>query len=176
MRVFAFREQRLAGSGFYRVDPADIVELKAAPEHGGGRILPAQHASAAADGSWEAARRRSARLNRVLVVVSYATPEMDYFSPHARPFLEELVTKYHAAGVPLNGLYADEMHIQQDWGYGSHHDEGQFTFRYLTPHMAARFAELYGAEFKDFEKYLVYFAYAQHGFLPTLEARAPRNM
>ena len=87
------------------------------------------------------------------MVVSYATPEMDYFSPQARPFLEGLVEQYHAAGVPLNGLYADEMHIQQDWGYGSHHDEGQFTFRYLTPNMAARFAELYGAEFKDFEKY-----------------------
>ena len=112
-------------------------------------------------------------LDRVLAVVSYATPEMDYFSPQARPFLEELVRRYHAAGVPLNGLYADEMHIQQDWGYGSHHDEGQLTFRYLTPHLAARYAELYGAEFKDFEKYLVYFAYAQHGFLPTLEARAP---
>ena len=50
--------------------------------------------------------------------------------------------RYHAAGVPLNGLYADEMHIQQDWGYHSHHDEGQLTFRYLTPHLAARYAEL----------------------------------
>ena len=58
--------------------------------------------------------------------------------------------QYHAAGVPLNGLYADEMHIQQDWGYGSHHDEGQFTFRYLTPHMAARFAELYGGGVQGF--------------------------
>ena len=65
------------------------------------------------------------------------------------------------------------MHIQQDWGYASHHDEGEFTFRYLTPHLAARYAELYGAEFKDFDKYLLYFTYAQHGFLPTLEARAP---
>ena len=79
------------------------------------------------------AKRRSGPLDRVLVVVSYATPEMDYFSPQTRPFLEGLVEQYHAAGVPLNGLYADEMHIQQDWGYASHHDEGQLTFRYLTP-------------------------------------------
>jgi hypothetical protein len=112
-------------------------------------------------------------MNRVLAVVSYRTPEMDYFSPRARPFLEEVVSKYHAANVPLNGLYADEMHIQQDWGYGNHHDEGQFTFRFLTENFQARFAELYGAEYKDFERYLVYFCYGQHGFYPDLEARLP---
>ena len=110
------------------------------------------------------------------MVVSYQTPEMDYFSPKALPFLKDLVERYHAAGVPLNGLYADEMHIQQDWGYFSHHDEGQFTLRYLTPNLAQQFAELYGPEFADFEKYLVYFAYGQHGFLPDLEARCRRSM
>lgn len=172
MRVFAFRERRVGGTSFYRVNPADIVELKAAPEiEVDESDQPSTHA-----------RRLTIRgkgdsqagpLDRVLVVVSYVTPEMDYFSPQARPFLEGLVKQYHTAGVPLNGLYADEMHIQQDWGYGSHHDEGQLTFRYLTPNMAARFAELYGAEFKDFEKLLVYFAYGQHGFLPSLEARLP---
>jgi hypothetical protein len=172
VRVFAFKEQRVHGSHFYHVDPAGIVELKAAPE-----IEEDQSAQ-----STTRARRLTLRgsgdtqvgaLDRVLVVVSYATPEMDYFSPHALPFLQGLIEQYHAAGVPLNGLYADEMHIQQDWNYGGHHDEGQLTFRYLTPHMAARFAELYGSEFADFEKYLVYFAYAQHEFLPTLEARLP---
>ena len=170
VRVFAFREYRMGGTSFYRVDPAGIVELKQKPE---------MDVDESAQGSTHA-RRLTVRgqgetqvgpLDRVLVVATYATPELDYFSPKARPFLEGLVEQYHAAGVPLNGLYADEMHIQQDWGYGSHHDEGEFTFRYLTPHMAARFAELYGAEFKDFEKYLVYFAYGQHGFMPNLEAR-----
>ncbi len=112
-------------------------------------------------------------LNRVLVVVQYAVPEMDYFSPKTLSFLEDLVTRYHAAGIPLNGLYADEMHIQQNWGYGNHHDAGQFTMRYLTPSLARQFAGLYGAEFEDFEKYLVYFCYSQHEFLPTLEARLP---
>ncbi len=169
-RVFAFRERRLGGSDFYRVDPGAIQELKSSPQ------IDLDESAQASTG----ARRLTVRgqgetsvgaLDRVLVVVSYATPEMDYFSPQARPFLEGLVDRYHSAGVPLNGLYADEMHIQQDWGYGSHHDEGQLTFRYLTAHMAARFAELYGREFEDFEKYLVYFAYGQHGFLPTLEAR-----
>ncbi|MGO8676854.1 MAG: hypothetical protein ACLQVX_13405 [Limisphaerales bacterium] len=172
VRVFAFGEQRLGGSNFYRVDPAGIHELKSSPQ-----IEVDESAQASTR-----ARRLTVRgqgetalggLDRVLVVVSYATPEMDYFSPLTRPFLEGLVEQYHAAGVPLNGLYADEMHIQQDWGYASHHDEGQLTFRYLTGQMAARFAELYGQEFENFEKYLVYFAYGQHGFLPTLEARVP---
>lgn len=172
VRVFAFREHRVGGTNFYGVNPAEILELKAAPEiEVDESAQPSTHA-----------RRLTVRghgdtqvgpLDRVLVVVSYATPEMDYFSPQARSFLQGLVEQYHAAGVPLNGLYADEMHIQQDWGYESHHDEGQFTFRYLTPNMATRFAELYGAEFKDFEHFLVYFAYGQHGFLPSLEARLP---
>ncbi len=170
IRVFAFREHRVGGTSFYRVDPAEMVELRTAPE-----IAVDESAQTKTE-----ARRLTVRgqgetaigdLDRVLVVVSYATPEMDYFSPKALPFLRELVERYYAAGVPLNGLYADEMHIQQDWGYASHHDEGQLTFRYLTRNLADRFAELYGAEFKDLEKYLVYFCYGQHGFLPTLEAR-----
>jgi len=109
--------------------------------------------------------------DRVLVVVSYEVPEMDYFSPKALPFLEALVGRYHAAGIPLHGLYADEMHIQQDWGYNNHHEEGQFALRFLTPNLARRFAELHGAEYADLEKWLVYFCHGQHGFLPNLQAR-----
>ncbi len=172
LRVFAFRERRVGGTNFYAVDPGSIVELKTTPNiEVDESSLPSTNA-----------RRLTVRgrgetelggLDRVLVVIRYATPELDYFSPKAMPFLRGLVEQYHAAGVPLNGLYADEMHIQQDWGYFTHHDEGQFDFRYLTPHLEDRFAELYGAEFKEFEKFLVYFCYGQHGFLPTLEARQP---
>jgi hypothetical protein len=159
----------VGGTHFYAVNPASIIELKSAPE------LELSETGEANTG----ARRLTIRgrgdtdvgpLDRVLVVIKYQTPEMDYFSPQALPFLNSLIDRYHSAGVPLNGLYADEMHIQQDWGYISHHDEGQFAFRYLTSHLATRFAQQYGAEFKDLEKYLVYFCYAQHGFLPTIEA------
>src|SRR5439155_10626517 len=172
VRVFAFREGRVGGTNFYAVEPGSIVELKAAPDmEVDESALPSTNArrlTVKGRGETEVGG-----LDRVLVVVGYATPELDYFSPKAMPFLQGLVEQYHAAGVPLNGLYADEMHIQQDWGYHTHHDEGQFTFRYLTPHLAQRFAELYGAEFKDFEKFLVYFCYGQHGFLPSLDARLP---
>ena len=61
-------------------------------------------------------------------------------------FLDELQgaasTEQIRAGIPLNGLYADEMHIQQDWGYADHHEEGQFAVRYLTPHLATKFADI----------------------------------
>ena len=84
VRLFAFREHRVSGTNFYRVNPADIVELKAAPEiEVDESAQPSTHA-----------RRLTVRgqgdtqvgpLDRVLVVVSYATPEMDYFSPQALP-------------------------------------------------------------------------------------------
>jgi hypothetical protein len=172
VRVLAFHEHRVGGTHFYAVDPNSITGVPTAPE---------VTADESAQPSTSARRilvrgqgdHQLGDLNRVLVVVSYATPEVDYFSPKSLPFLQALVQQYHAAGIPLNGLYADEMHIQQDWGYSVHHDEGQFTFRYLTRHMAKRFSELYGDEFKDFEKFLVYFCYGQHGFLPNLEARLP---
>jgi len=172
IRAFAFREQRVGGTSFYHVRPTDIKELQppvdvefSEPESPRPRM---RWLTVSASGEAEVGP-----LDRVVVVVSYQTPELDYFSPNAAPFLQGLVESYHRAGVPLRGLYADEMHIQQDWSYAGHHDEGQFTLRYLTPNLARKFAELYGAEYADLEKYLVYFCYAQHGFLSGLEARFP---
>ena len=170
VRVFAFREERIGGGEYFVVDPKNIVELK-----GEVRLELGESPR----GSTRARRLTAlgigetsvGELDRILVVVSYKTPEMDYFSPKAPAFLQELIGKYKKAGVPLNGLYSDELHIQQDWGYFSHHDAGNFTFRYLTSNFQARFAEKYGSEFADFEKYLVYFSYGQHGFSPNLDAR-----
>jgi hypothetical protein len=110
-------------------------------------------------------------LSRVLVVQQYRSPEMDYFSDQALPFLSRLVDKYAAAGVKLNGLYSDEMHIQQDWAYFSHHDHGEFALRYVSPGLAGEYARRYGAEYQDFAKYLVYFAYAQEDFASDLTAK-----
>ncbi len=174
-RVFAYRETPVGGTPLFRVAPEEIRELRQPPQidEWEGTIVEA--------GTSFAARRVSVRgagdadagsLDRVLVVLSYDTPELDYFSPQALPFLKDLIDRYHRAGVPLNGLYADEMHIQQDWVYHGHHDEGQFTLRYLTPNLGRAFAAQFGAEYEDFEKYLVYFCYGQHGFLSGLEARS----
>lgn len=171
IRVLGFREHRIGGTAFYAVDPASIIDLpeptvtidESSTGSTGARRLTVSHTGA---GTGEG-------LDRVLVLVRYATPELDYFSPNALPFLKSVVEQYRKAEIPLSGLYADEMHIQQDWGYHSHHDEGQFTFRFLTPNLAKRFADLYGAEYADLEKFLIYFCYGQHGFLPNLEARLP---
>lgn len=70
------------------------------------------------------------------MVQEYNTAEMDYFSPKALPFLQGLIDKYAAAGVKLNGLYSDEMHIQGDWVYFKHHDDGEFTMRYVSDSFA----------------------------------------
>lgn len=169
IRVFAFRERRLGRSSLYAVDPGDLVELNQPPVLEAAEAAPrarARRLVVRGEGDAQAGPR-----DRVLVVVSYAVPEMDYFSPRALPFLEDLVRRYHAAGVPLNGSYADEMHIQQDWGYADHHEEGQFALRFLSPNLARRFAEKFGGEYADLEKWLVYFCYGQHGFYPNLEAR-----
>lgn len=172
LRAFAFREQRLGQSAFYRVDPKSIVELRTSPEldlaepespHARRQRLVVQGRGDADAGP----------LDRVLVVASYETPEMDYFSDRAGDYLTNLVQRYRKAEIPLVGLYSDEPHIQQDTAYFSHHDEGQFTYRYLTKNLASRYAKEFGSEFADLEKYLVYFCYGQHGFYPDLEARLP---
>ena len=72
-------------------------------------------------------------LDRVLVVLLYETVEMDYFSPTAAEFMDTMVQGYHDRGISLAGVYSDEMHIQQDWSYHSHFDNGQFTVRYVSP-------------------------------------------
>ena len=96
---------------------------------------------------------------------------MDYFSDQALPFLRNLVDKDADAGVRLNGLYSDVMHIQQDWSYFSHHDNGEFAMRYVSPGLARQFAARYGKEYGDLAKYMVYFAYGQEDFADDLSAK-----
>jgi hypothetical protein len=110
--------------------------------------------------------------NRVLAIQQYRTPEMDYFSDKALPFLTSLVDRYADAGVKLNALYSDEMHIQQDWHYFRHHDNGAFALRYVSPELSQRFAERYGAEYADLAKYLVYFVYGQEDYADDLSAKS----
>ena len=174
IRVFAFRERKLRGTPHKVVDPREIVEITetAQAEVFEGLVHKA--------GTFEAVRVRVhgrgradlAGFNRVLVVQQYRTPELDYFSPQALPFLTGLVDRYVDAGVKLHGLYSDEMHIQQDWHYFSHHDHGEFAVRYVTPALGARFAELYGEQYRDFAKWLVYFTYGQEDFVGDLGATA----
>lgn len=175
IRAFAFRESPIPGTPYRVVDPAQIVEIH-------GRFTVARMpGTAGGTGDYRAERviigghggnSRARGLDRILVVQQYRSPEMDYFSPKALPFLKRLIDRYHAAGVRLNALYSDEMHIQQDWHYFHHHDNGAFAMRYASPGFAARFAMEYGDKHRDFAKYLVYFAWGQEDFVNDLSARS----
>lgn len=172
VRVFAFRESAIGGTPYRVVRPDDIVDITdtASVEvfEGLGRksgdyraVRIRVHGAGKPDGR-----------DRVVVVQQYRTPEMDYFSDTALPYLETLCDRYADAGVKFNGLYSDEMHIQQDWGYFSHHDHGQFALRYVSPGFEKRFAELYGAEYGDFAKYMIYFVNGQEDFVNDLTAKS----
>ena len=102
--------------------------------------------------------------DRVMVMLEYETQEMDYFNDDAPIFLKALMKKYYDKGVNLTALYSDEMHIQQDWSYFSHHENGQFAERYLTRSMAETYSRKFGQPFED--KYLLYFVYGAPNFEP----------
>ncbi len=170
VRVFAFREAPIPGTRYRVVDPRQIVEIKGARVevmeglYSRQRDFRAQRVRIYGSGGAEG-------LDRVLVVQLYRTPEMDYFSPKAPAFLTGLIDRYAAAGIHLNGLYSDEMHIQQDWHYTHHHDHGEFALRYVSPGLAAEYAVRFGAEYADFARYLVYFAHGQEDFANDLSSK-----
>ncbi len=170
VRVFAFHEEPIPGTTYRVVKPEGIVEITdtAHVERLGPTIGSVQAERIRVYGK---GRTDLGPLDRVLVVQQYRTPEMDYFSDKALPFLKSLVDKYAAAGVKLNALYSDEMHIQQDWDYFHHHDHGEFALRYVSPGLAKEYARRYGAEYADFAKYLVYFCYGQEDWANDLSAR-----
>lgn len=170
VRVFAFREQPLAGTP-YRIVPetciTDITATARVERLGGSRSdrFPAERIRVYGTGKVDVAG-----LNRVLVVQRYRTPEMDCFSDKALPYLKGLIDRYAAAGVKLNGLYSDEPHLMGDWAYDHHHEHGQFAMRYVTPGLADRFARRFGEKYRDFAKYLVYFTYGQEDAAIDLSA------
>ena len=169
IRVFAFRESAMHGTP-YRVVPEDsIIEItdgiqveelgEPSPQFPATRIRVFGSGQELPDG-----------LNRVLVVQTYRTPEMDFFSENASAYLTNLVDRYADAGVHLNALYSDEPHLMGDWAYHAHHDHGQFAMRYVSPGFVQKFAERYGEKYRDFAKYLVYFTYGQEDFAHDLSA------
>ena len=182
-RAFAFREEHIAHTPFFAVDPMGIVELPAPhlePMPGSSVYTGQLSGGVGSNDAMFAAtlvRVHGAGgppdLDRVLVVLLYETVEMDYFSSSAAPFLSELVHQYHGRGINLVGLYSDEMHIQQDWSYHNHFDAGQFNMRYVSRGFEQAFAQAYGQRYADFAPYLVYFTSHQHDFLPTHEPKLP---
>ena len=174
VRVFAFQEDRIGGTPYLAVNPKGIVEITETVQ------VEEWPGSVSGGGEYEAVRTRVygegmtdiGPLDRVFVVQQYRTPEMDYFSESALPYLTALGDQYADAGVRLNGLYSDEMHIQQDWHYHVHHDHGEFALRYVSPGLARVYAEQYGAQYADFAKYMIYFTRGQEDFRNDLRAKS----
>ncbi|MCK3683476.1 hypothetical protein [Maribellus sp. YY47] len=106
--------------------------------------------------------------DRVLVMLEYETQEMDYFNADAPVFLKSLMDKYHEKGVNLTALYSDEMHIQQDWSYFSHHENGQFAERYLSQSFSDTYSKKFGQPFDD--KYLLYFVFGAPNYEPFAQS------
>lgn len=168
VRVFAFREAAV-GSVYRSVNPDAMFEITNTAQ------VDVYSGLRSRAGNYEAVRVRvfadssaPMGLDRVLVVQQYRTPEMDYFSENALPYLQHLIDRYYEAGVVLHGLYADEMHIQQDWAYFHHHDNDRFALRYVSPGFARAFAAKYGENFADFARYMIYFVQGRETFSNNL--------
>lgn len=106
--------------------------------------------------------------DNVLVILEYETQEIDYFADDALPFLKNFLKKYHDAGVDLRSLYCDEMHIQQDWIYFAHQEDGQFNERFYTDGMGRMLAQKTGMPFDL--RYMLYFVNQPLIYKPTVEA------
>ena len=188
VRAFAFRESKVANSPFKAVLPSDIIEIKGVQYDALDTVRTIPVGELWVDPTSPEARdmnfaSRNLRVfyngteqlkgyNRVFVILEYETQEMDYFSPKASPFLKNLMNKYHDKGINLVSLYSDEMHIQQDWYYFVHHENGQFNVRFLTQNFSDAYQKKFGQELED--KDLLYFAYGSPFF--ETGAKAVRNV
>lgn len=171
VKAYSFREKVINNGRLSVVKPEDIHQITAeikVEQYDTTTIIPAWEPSSLASDVVLPIQRVNIRQennpewkgdNRIFVMLEYETPEMDYFSPEVPGFLTGMLSGYHQAGINLTSLYSDEMHIQQDWYYFSHHDKGQFSVRYMTQNVAKEYALRYGKEFSDMDKLMLYFVY-----------------
>lgn len=173
VKVFAFDEERIGLTPFYFVDEHQIEDISHTAHH---HIDPASlriskegygHGDIHIHGQTNCGKRR------FLAVVIYNTLEIDYFTEDALDYMKSILDLHKAAGITYDGIYSDEMHIQFDWDTREHWGETEVTTRYMTDAMARTYADLYGAQYADFPKYLVYFTYMHHDFLGGEEGRLP---
>jgi hypothetical protein len=164
--VYAFHEERFDNTSYFYVDPGQILDISSTAKL---EIMGSEDISKRGNGSvpvrvlgcWA---ERGNGYDRCLAVLVYKTRELDYFADDVPDYMKGIIDLHAKAGITYQGFYSDEMHIQFDWDSNVHFDRTEINTRYVTPNMARRFAKLYGKEFEDFGKYLVYFSYHQHDF------------
>ena len=164
VKTFAFSEKRIGSTAYYAVDPREIVDISdsARLSVDEGSVTKSGAGYWFADGTVYGKTDRAGGRDRVLAVIVYDVEEMDYFHPDALPYLTGMLDAHKAAGITYDSFYSDEMHIQFDWDLGTHFGLTEINTRYVTPGLAAEYAELHGKRYEDFDRYLVYFAFAQH--------------
>jgi hypothetical protein len=164
--VFAFREERLGSTPFHYVDPEAILDISASAGFEADRVPTVVSGAGYGRSSLRVYGKAPAAgdRNRCLAVAVYKTPELDYFAADAPGYMKGVIDLHRDAGIRYQGFYSDEMHIQFDWDLETHFGPTEIRTRYLTPNLVKEYARRYGERYKDFEKYLVYFAYGQHGF------------
>ena len=174
VKAYAFKENHLPNTMYKAVDRDEIIELKDVHYSQWEIPVPADDSEMDTD-LWSATSGSGQNVDRarrievfsngsdelegydhVMVQLEYEVPEMEYFSTEAKPFLEKLLKKYKDKGINLQHFYSDELHLQQDWVYFGHHDNGQLALRYYTPSMGDYYQKRFGVPFE--EKDLLYFA------------------
>lgn len=93
------------------------------------------------------------------------TPDMDEY---VNCIAQISITPPRMQGVDLRSLYCDEMHIQQDWIYFAHQEDGQFNERFYTDGMGRMLAQKTGMPFDL--RYMLYFVNQPLIYKPTVEA------
>ena len=163
----AFDAEKLTDQGLYYVDENDIEDISDTVRWS---LVP--HTTVMTDQGYSyddivIRGKTSTRHKRVLAVIEYRTPELDYFDQIALPYIKGVIDQHNELGISYAGFYSDEMHIQFDWDLFNHFGpDTEITTRYVTPALIQTYADLYGDKYRDFLKYMVYFAYQQHVFLP----------
>ncbi len=172
--VYAFNEQRVGDSSYFYVDENAIADISATAAC----TIREEETTVSSQGYGACPMRIYGKwphptANRALCIMVYRTPELDYFAPSAPAFMKQVLDMHNEAGIDYGGFYSDEMHIQFDWDLEAHFGKEEVTTRYLTPNLAAKYADLYGEKFRDFAKYLIYMAYSQHDFLSGEAGKEP---
>ncbi len=179
VKAYAFKEKEIANGKYTVVRPDDIREITegvkleewpdttVVPKWIPTSIkhdvsVPIQRVRIYSDGG-----KGLEGFDRVFVMLEYETVEMDYFSPKAVPFLKNLLQKYYDAKINLSLLYSDEMHIQQDWYYHNHQENGQLSERFMTSNFAKTYANKFGSQYEDMDKYMLYFMYGTKSYNRT---------
>ena len=173
VKVFAFDEERIGQTPFYYVNEKEIEDISYSAKHYVNQESIRVSAEGYGHGDIRVSGKTACGKTRFLAVVIYNTLEIDYFAEDALDYMKSIFDLHKAAGITYDGIYSDEMHIQFDWDMAEHWAETEVTTRYMTDSMARVYADKYGAQYRDFAKYLVYFTYMHHDFLGGEEGKLP---